>query len=972
MSAAKITPGIYNIPAGTGFARSLAAQLIAEANGQPEVLASYKIILPTRRALRVLREAFLDETGGKPLLLPQMHALGDIDEEELSLALMADENAPGLLEIPPALPPLKRQILLATTILKLPYYAKSFDQALLLAAALGRLMDHVYTEGLDLQKLPSLVSAERLAEHWQVTLTFMKILSQRWPEILAEQGVIDGADRRNRLLRALAGHWRKSPPQAPIIAAGTTGTIPATAELLQVIAALPQGRVVLPGMDPDIDPASWDVLTESHPQHAIKHLLNKLDVPREKVLPWPNNDAAKQAERRWLASEIMRPAETTENWANELPGNSASKQKITNALKNINILTCANEREEAAAIAILLRQSLQTPGRTAALITPRRSLARRVAAACRRWDIMLDDTAGRPLGETPAGSYIRLSADAAAANFSPVALLAFLKHPFCKHEGLQSLDLALRGPRPIPGLNGLKERAPQEITRIIEPTLARFMGGSPPEKPRQFSEIVKSHIAMIEALALTPETPWQGEDGEKAAAFFASLLDHAEDFPDMSLSVYANVIDALMKDIVVRPAYGTHPRLRILGQLEARMTDADLIIMAGLNEKTWPPEASHDPWMSRPMRAEFGLPPPERQIGLAAHDFVQGFCAPHVVLTRSQRQDGGPAVTARWLQRLEAVLNAAAIKPETITASPVIGWANAMDEATSVTPTRRPEPRPPVNARPRALSVTRIEKWRQDPYGIYAEYVLRLRKNEPLEKNIDAAERGELLHETMKNFAAKTKDSLPENAAAILIETAEEEIAKRHEDVAVWSFWRRRFEKSAQSLAQHERGWREQAKPLEFEIRGEIPVAAKGGEFLLSARADRIDSVPGGAAIIDYKSSGQSAPGGRLPQLPLEGLILTRGGFKQIGKLEPVSLQYWSITGGAPPVKIIRAERDLKDMIADAESGLNTLINMFDSESTPYYSVPCPDNAPRFSDYGHLARIAEWAALGDDESEAAA
>jgi ATP-dependent helicase/nuclease subunit B len=974
MSAAKITPGIYNIPSGTSFARALAAQLILESGGRPEALAEYRIILPTRRAARVLREAFLDETGGKPLLLPQMHALGDIDEEELSLALLADETASALLSIPPAISPLKRQILLAKTIQKLPDYAKGFDQALLLAAALGRLMDHVYTEGLDLQKLPSLVSAERLAAHWQVTLKFMEILSIKWPEILAAEGVIDAADRRNKLLRALAAHWEKSSPRTPVIAAGTTGTIPATAELLRVIAALPQGRVVLPGMDPDIDPKDWELLTESHPQHAIKHLLDKLDIPRSKVLPWPNNDAVKQTDRRWLASEIMRPAETTESWANDLPGNRDSQQKISNALKNINILTCANEREEAAAIALLLRQALETPGRTAALITPRRGLARRVAAACRRWNITLDDSAGRPLPETPAGSYIRLSADAAAADFSPVALLSFLKHPFCKADGLQNLDLSLRGPKPIPGIPGLTERVSPEIMRIIEPALSRFMAGSAPEKPRQFSEIVRSHIEMLEALALTPQTPFQGEDGEKAAAFFASLLDHAGDFPDLNLPAYASVIDALMKDIVVRPAYGTHPRLRILGQLEARMTDTDLVIMAGLNEKTWPPEASHDPWMSRPMRAEFGLPPPERQVGLAAHDFVQGFCAPHVVLTRSLRQDGGPTVPARWLQRLDAILDAAAIKMPA--ASPVMDWANTMDEAETVTPTRRPEPRPPVAARPRALSVTRIEKWRQDPYGIYAEYVLRLRKADPLEKDIDAAERGELLHETMKNFAAKTCESFPENAAAILIETAEEEIARRREDIAVWSFWCRRFKKSAHTLAQHERGWREQAGPAGIEIHGEIPVAAKGGQFLLSARADRIDRLPHGGAIIDYKSGGTFNPGditgGYMPQLPLEGLILAQGGFKEIGKLEPVSLQYWVVTGGAPPVKITRAEQGLADVISDAESGLKSLINAFDNQSTPYYSVPRPDNAPRFSDYGHLARIAEWAALGDDDSEAAA
>ncbi|MCE7886725.1 MAG: double-strand break repair protein AddB [Alphaproteobacteria bacterium PRO2] len=976
MSAAKITSGIYNIPAGTSFARSLAAQLIQESGSHPEALAAYRIILPTRRAVRVLREAFLDETEGKPLLLPQMHALGDIDEEELSLSLLADETPTGLLDIPPALPPLKRQILLAKTIQKIPDYAKGFDQALLLAAALGRLMDHVYTEGLDLQKLPSLVSAERLAAHWQVTLTFMEILSVRWPDILAAEGAIDGADRRGRLLRALAKRWEKSPPRTPIIAAGTTGTIPATAELLRVIATLPQGRVVLPGLDPDIDPEGWDLLTESHPQHAIKHLLDKLGIDRSKVLPWPNSDAAKQIDQSWLAGEIMRPAETTESWANDLPDNKQAQQKINNALKNINILTCANEREEAAAIALLLRQALETPGRTAALITPRRGLARRVAAACRRWNIALDDSAGRPLSETPAGSYVRLSADAAAADFSPVALLALLKHPFCRADGIQNLDLALRGPKPIPGIPGLKERADNKIMRIIEPVLTRFMGGSSPEKPRQFSKIVKSHIEMLEALALNPETPWQGEDGEKAAAFFASLLDHAEDFPNMNLPAYANVISALIKDIVVRPAYGAHPRLRILGQLEARMTDADLVIMAGLNEKTWPPEASHDPWMSRPMRDEFGLPPPERQIGLAAHDFVQGFCAPHVVLTRSLRQDGGPTVPARWLQRLDAILDAAAISPDAITASPVIGWANAMDETDTVTPVRRPEPRPPVSARPRALSVTRIEKWRQDPYGIYAEYVLRLRKTDPLEKDIDAAERGELLHETMKNFAGKTRESFPENAAAILIETAEEEIARRREDISVWSFWRRRFEKAAHALAQHEQDWRQRAQPTGIEIRGEIPVAAKGGDFLLSARADRIDRLAPGGAIIDYKSGGQFNPGditgGKMPQLPLEGFILAKGGFKEIGRLEPVSLQYWTVTGGAPPVKITRAEQGLKDVIDDAESGLRALISAFDSESTPYYSVPRPGNAPRFSDYGHLARIAEWAALGDDDSEAAA
>ncbi len=971
MSAAKLTPGIYNIPAGTAFARSLAAQLIRESEGRPEALAAYRIILPTRRAVRVLHEAFLDEGGGKPLLLPRMHALGDIDEEELSLSAI---DSPDLLGIPPALPRLKRQILLAKLVSGLPDYGKNFDQALLLADALGRLMDHVHTENLSLDKLPSLVSAEKLAGHWQITLEFLAILSKGWPAILAAEGAIDAADRRSRLLRAMAQHWSKSPPAGPVIAAGTTGTIPATASLLKVIATLPQGRVVLPGLDLNIDDESWDCLTETHPQHAMKVLLEVLETRRDKVRLWPGCDTDAQSERRWLAGEIMRPAETTEHWMQSLRGDKATQQKINKSLKNINILTCSTEREEAAAIAVMLREALETPGRTAALVTPRRAIARRVAAACRRWGIEIDDSAGRKLGETPAGSWVRLMAEAASNNFAPVPTLALLKHPFCRLENTHGLDLELRGPAPVLGLDGLLERDKDRIMSVIEPALARFTAGSPPGKARKFSEIVEAHIAALEALAYTPETSWEKEDGEQVAAFFAELLEYAGDFPDITLDAYAGVVNALMNNVTVRPARGARPRLRILGQLEARMTDADLVIMAGLNEKTWPPDPGHDPWMSRPMRSEFGLPPPERQIGLAAHDFVQGYCAPSVVLTRSLRQDGAPAVPARWLQRLYAVLQAAGVPFDAATDTRPIYWARALDESPGpAIPLHRPEPRPPLASRPRKLSVTRIEKWRQDPYGIYAEFVLRLKKLDPPGKEIDAAERGNMLHEVMKNFAAKVPGDIPADVALILANLATEEIEKRKDDPALWSFWRRRFEKAAHWLAQHEKDWRASgASPRATEIQGQASIHAKGGAFTLTARADRIDSLPGGGAVIDYKSGGQFSPGditgGHRPQLSLEGLILAKGGFESLGPLAPLSLQYWVLSGGSPPGKVTKAENNLESVIADAESGLLRFISVFDNEKTPYYSVPRPADPPRFNDYAHLARIAEWSALGDDDA----
>ncbi|MGB4058005.1 MAG: double-strand break repair protein AddB, partial [Alphaproteobacteria bacterium] len=524
---------------------------------------------------------------------------------------------------------------------------------------------------------------------------------------------------RNRLLRAIAAHWKKSPPQTPVIAAGTTGSIPATAELLHTIIGLPQGRVILPGLDQDMDAASWHALDESHPQYLLKNLLHRFEQEREQIPLWPTtqNDTAKP--RRLLATEIMRPPATTDQWAKTLPGDKLAQQNIKAALGNLHLLHCTNEREEATAIAILLRQSLAIPDQKAVLITPRRSLAHRVIAACRRWNITLDDSAGRALDQTEAGIFLRLSAEAIARDFSPVALLALLKHPRSKFkEQARALDLEIRGTRPAP--EKLYEKITDKITPDLDPLMRRITNESRHTNLFKFNELLVMHLDLCERLSPTPDALWQNEDGEAAALFLTELKEYAPLLPEITKTEYCGILDTLLITIPVRSAFGGHPRLKILGQLEARMTDADLVIMAGLNEKTWPPDPGFDPWMSRPMRKEFGLPAAERSIGLAAHDFIQGFCAPNTVITRSERQDGAPTVPARWLQRLTAVLEAAGIDKNTILSSPAIHWANALDETTPAPPLRRPEPRPPLNARPQKISVTQVEKWQKDPYSIYA------------------------------------------------------------------------------------------------------------------------------------------------------------------------------------------------------------------------------------------------------------
>lgn len=971
MSAAKKYPNIYNIPSGIAFSCALAAQLIAETKSAPERLAAYRLILPTRRACRVLQNEFIRLSEGKSIVLPRLQALGDVDEEELSLALIG-QMPQEFLEIPPALPSLRRLALLAQAILRIPGYAHNFDHTLRLAKPLGQLMDHAYTEGLSLKDLRGLVVDSDLARHWQITVTFMEALATQWEKILEIEGVIDAADRRNRLMMQLARHWESSPPSDPVIIAGTTGSIPATMELLRVVACLPEGRIVLPGLDQEMDEESWEALEDTHPQYGLYQLLKSMKVERERVRLWPGVNPQIAWPRRVLASEIMRPAKTSHRWATGFSQDEAKKTAITTALKDLRILHCSNEREEAQAIGILLREALETPGRRVAVVTPSRTLATRITAACQRWGINLDDSAGKSLNQTRAGIFLLLCIQAMADGYSPVSFLSLLKHPLCGIQNVNELDLLLRGPKPRQGQEGLQERIPDDLIQSIEPLMKRFMRGSPSLNTYDFSEILDAHLQLAEDLAGPAGALWQGEDGEAAAVFFAQCREIAALFPPLSLASYAAVIGDLMKTVTVRPAYGAHPRLQILGQLEARMMDADLVILAGLNEKSWPPEAGHDPWMSRPMRAKFGLPSPERAVGLAAHDFVQGFCLKDVVITRAAKnEDGSPAVPARWLQRLSTILLAAGIDPRSVASSPALHWAYKLDRSNSLTPVKRPAPKPPLDARPRRLSVTQIEMWLQDPYGIYARHILRLKPLDELEKPVDAAEKGQLLHEILRNFVQAYPAAIPPEAKEALIKFAFAALEKRSDNHDLWSFWRRRFEKLAEGLIAHEREWRRCALPQALEAAGEIEIKLPSGLFSLHVRADRIDRMGRQAVIIDYKSGGSfSAKGmrqGRHPQLPLEALILSYNGFAELKALEPASLQYWKLTGGPKPLEIIKEEKDIKGLLAETEEGLRKLVGIYDNANIPYYSLPRSDFAPRFNDYLHLARVHEWSAQGDED-----
>lgn len=1001
---------VVNIPGGEAFLDRLATEL-SNVDSNPLALTQTLILLPTRRACRAMQEAFLRSRDGAAAILPRIQPLGEPDPTDIDLALYDpsdDGILNGALDIPPAISPVRRQVLLSRLITTwrptLP-----LDQALRLAQELARLMDEVWIEGVDFTHLHSLVP-EDFAAHWQITLDFLTILTEHWPKILAAEGAIDPADRRNRLLLAQAEAWRKNPPQHPIIAAGTTGSIPATAELLSVIHTLPQGLIVLAGLDhhalsQDLDHISAE---PTHPQHSLARLLQKLNIAAEDVPDWPEKHPDKESRirrrqsRALLLQETFRPAPATERWR-DLQDRTAD---LRSGLEGLTRIDCPGAEEEASVIALLMRETLETPGKTAALVTPDRSLARRVSAALRRWSLHVDDSAGRPLAATPVGTLLRLSATALSEQLPPVGLLAMLKHPLA--AGGTSIgnfkttvrrferDL-LRGPRPAPGIKGLvialnaakidpaKKLNHQNFLDNLADWSAPFLKLL--EQPEaSIVELVTAHLYFVEKLTTNETTSgaerlWSGDAGEIAQRFAAEVLEAGTDLPALSVARYPALLDAFMTGRVVRPKWGAHPRLFVWGLLEARLQKADRVILGGLNEGTWPAEPLADPWMSRPMRRRMGLPPAERRIGQAAHDFAMAGHNPEVYLTRAAKVDGTPTVPTRWLLRLEGVLTAARLKNDS-GIGPLqdlrwLRWQGQLDAAAETRTPAPPAPRPPYEARPRRLSVTEIETWRRDPYAIYSRRILRLEKLDDLDAELMANTYGTLVHDILDRFLRLYPITLPPDAESQLMAMGEQVFGAETGRPKVWGFWRPRFQRIAHWFITKEQQRRARIKKIHSEIKAALVIKTGAKDFVLSAKVDRIDEfTSGGLAIIDYKTgtppTARTVEAGFAPQLSLEAAMVAHGAFAEYGIPAGTSvdeLAFWHLSGRKDGGQIISAvtKGATPTIVAnEALEGLRGLIAIFDDPNTPYLARPYPNFAPKYSDYTHLSRMDEWSLAEDD------
>lgn len=958
---------VFTIPASAPFSATLAKGLLSRVGADVMALADVTIYLPTRRAARSIAEVFAREAGGAALL-PEFRPLGDVDEDELLL-----DSSSDVLDLTPAIAPLRRRLLLATLIRRWSHGrdggTMTFGQAAGLSHSLSRVMDEAETQGADLSKLKDLAPAS-LAEHWAEVQDFLSLLHTAWPPLLEAEHRVNPAEHRNLALRALAKRLQENPPERPIVAAGSTGSIPATAELLGVIARLPNGAVVLPGLDGELDADSWERMEPGHPQYALKQLLERMGVRRDQVENWTEESGT--PERETLLREVLRPAPTTDAWR------ALAESPHHLKTDGLALFEAADPAEEAAVIALMLRETLESADKRAALVTRDRGLARRVTAELGRWNIAIDDSAGRPLSRTPAGSFLLLLAEAADEGFAPVPLLALLKHPLANRGGesaafrgfARELDKRLRGPRPDSGSLGLA-KAIQDAPGALQAWFAKVSEAlapleaalTPPEAP--LIDVLRAHIRVADAFA---PTLWSGPDGAAANEFVSELSDAAADLPAIETGSYAPMLRTLLDEVPVRPTYGRHPRLAILGPLEARLQTFDLVILGGLNEGSWPAAAADDPWFSRPMRKTLGLDQPERAIGQSAHDFASLAAANHVVLTRAVKAEGTPMVASRWIQRLQQLTRGLEIEGKLALAPKYRAIAAALSDPGKPKPEQPPYPRPPVAARPRELWVTDVEKWVRDPYAIYAKRILKLKPLDPLDAEIGPMERGSALHAILERFV-KRYPVLPPDAALKLGEIVDEVFGELALPKATLALWSPRFLRAANWFVGEERQRRGLIAESFAEITGACAFEGPQGPFTLKARADRIDRLTsGGAAIIDYKTgappSGSQVKSHLAPQLSLEGAMLAAGGFKEIGALKPEELIYVRVSGGAEAGKFCTIDADASVLAQQAAERLTRRIALFDQKSTGYESRVAPFRADMSGDYDHLARVREWSASG--------
>ena len=997
---------VWSIPPGENFLKALATELAraVDLSSKPDALADATIYVPNRRSARELSAALFLAADETPILSPDIRAMGDLEGDEAPpVAEFADTD------LPPALSPATRLGTLASLVQA--YYRESSgmdvppSSALAAASELARLLDQAHlSPEADWTGLADLAKEADLAQHWENSAKFLEIITDAWPEWLKEQGATDPLERRLMAAKATAAAWLENPPQAPVIVAGSTGATPSGRVLMQAALELPKGLIVLPGLDLASSQDQQIAIRSEvgHPQNALFNTLAALGVDPEQVAEWPGIKAGPQRHaRRRMIMEALAPADTTADWRDTLDqlaaGAGTDVEKFAeHALEGLSLIEAPDEAAEASAIALMMRETLEAEGRTAALITPDAGLARRVSALLKRWGIRVPPSAGIPVGRTEAGSFVGLCAKWAVDPGDPVLMMAVLTHKLAAPlEGLAGLELHfLRGPRRWTSLRDLVESIRTRHTiepypqfdaedqekgiALVESLIARFETANADlsmEDTVTGADAIQRIAALAESVSQTP-MPWAGEDGAATSRLLEFVREVSHSLGPMRPAALADLVNSQASQMTVSFGEAEHPQLSIWGPLEARLQSADRVILGGLNEDVWPKRPAPDAFLPRHFRTRLGLGDPEERMGLAAHDFAQLACAPDVTLVYSSRRNDAPAVASRWVWRLKTLAEGAleakaaehfapeAFDPVKLVEALKVNQVDALPGfSAEPTPSARPE------GWPKRLSATRVDLLQRDPYALWAEQVLGLSPIDALNDELGAAPRGTAVHKALELFedegAPKTADHLMALLKRELLRVGEPEDAWAAREAV----WKRTVDWYMVWRSQRDTG----GGKLRQEVRGRIDYTVAGHPFTLSATADRIERTSNGDLIIvDFKTGNpprdKEVATGLSQQMPLQALIAQKGGYDKVPAARVDQLHYVAFKA-KPEAFSLGGKHNLPtdpaEMAELAESGLLRLVQAYRDPSSQFLSAPRVKFVKYDNGYNLLARRAEWA--GDTE-----
>lgn len=960
--------GLYAEPCGVDFSAAVLSGLRSRIGPAPEALARVTLIvsnpLMRKGILQQLRQAsatFFPKivlTTELATLLPEVKQLEPqstlIQELELAQALRT------LLSARPDLAP----------------SAAAFDLAVTLRLLLGEMIE----EGVSFDALEQLDTAD-LAHHWQQSLSFLKLIARYLDaDTTVTQELVTA-----ETVAALSRKWQAHPPQNPVLLVGSTGSRGPVLSLISQVMALPQGAVILPGHDPHLPAAVWKRLEEArpktslddHPQAPLARVARALSVEASNLPRW-DRAAPQTTPRSRLISLALRPAPVTDAWRTEAP---AILEEVPEAYAGLTLIEAETPREEAAAIAVVLRDAV-AEGKEAALISPDRQLVRQVTAALDRWRIIPDDSAGRPFTFSAPGRLMRLVADARGQELLTETLLILLKHPLTSaaHERGPHLLLtrhlerhALRGrvamPKPADIAKWAKAHPEQPmawadwVSELIERLTQPVSDAPIADHHRNLTTCLAHLCGGPKEATLMPLL--EQSAGQVAGLMLDELSDTGTTGGDLSAADFAALIQTLASRREVREDARAHTQVRILPTLEARVGLVDRMVLAGLNEGTWPQPLPPDPWLSRGMRQSLGLRAPEREIGLTAHNFQQAMAGPEVILTRAKRDDEAETVPTRWLNRMTNLtkglgpLGKREWEDMRARGAKWLTYARALEKPDGASrPAPRPAPTPPVDARPKVFSVTEIETLIRDPYAIYAKKVLRLRALDPVRQTPDARLRGTLLHAALERFTDETREALPANAEEVLSHVLEATLRETVPWPAQRSLWHTRLAALIPWFISRERLRRAHGTPCLIETSGSIPLGQTS--FTLMARADRVDlQQDGRVALYDYKTGKAPSPKQREhfnKQLPLEALIIAEGGYGALGPREVAHMAYLSFSSGGEETSLPTGPDEIKLHL----DGLLKLLTAYDDPAQGYAARRAVIDRPYPGDYDHLARYGEW------------